>query len=83
MAVLGLTDLAGHVAGGAVGGVAEPDPAPYRIAAARAGVPTDRCLFVDGSLENAEAAVALGMTGVHVREPAGLHGPFGLIRAEA
>ncbi|CAM5472069.1 hypothetical protein SATRM34S_03208 [Streptomyces atroolivaceus] len=50
---------------------------------ARAGVPVDRCLFVDDSGENVDAAVALGMTGVRFSEPADLHEPFGLIRAEA
>ncbi|MGW1777175.1 hypothetical protein [Streptomyces sp. NPDC002104] len=36
----------------------------------------DRCLFIDDRLENIEAAEALGMTGVHYREPADLHGPL-------
>ncbi|MFH8756217.1 HAD-IA family hydrolase [Streptomyces atroolivaceus] len=83
LAALGLTDLAHHVVSSAVEGVAKPDPAIYRIAAARAGVPVDRCLFVDDSGENVDAAVALGMTGVRFSEPADLHEPFGLIRAEA
>ncbi|MFD6276602.1 HAD-IA family hydrolase [Streptomyces sp. NPDC060209] len=83
LAALGLTGLAHHVVSSAVEGVAKPDPAIYRIAAARAGVPMDRCLFVDDSRENVDAAVALGMTGVHFREPADLHVPFGLIRSEA
>ncbi|WP_238441809.1 HAD-IA family hydrolase [Streptomyces pratensis] len=83
LAALGLTGLAHHVVSSAVEGVAKPDPAIYRIAAARAGVTMDRCLFVDDSPENVEAAVALGMTGVHFREPADLHGPFALIRGEA
>ncbi|MFI2777830.1 HAD family hydrolase [Streptomyces sp. ALB3] len=83
LAALGLTDLADHVVSSAVEGVAKPDPALYRIAAARAGVPMDRCLFVDDSRENVAAAVALGMTGVRFREPADLHAPFGLILEEA
>nr|PPQ62433.1 hydrolase [Streptomyces sp. QL37] len=83
LAVLGLADIAHHVVSSAVEGVAKPDPAIYRIAAARAGVPMDRCLFVDDSRENVEAAVALGMTGVHFREPADLHGPFGITPGEA
>ncbi|WP_405664739.1 HAD-IA family hydrolase [Streptomyces sp. NBC_01166] len=83
LASLGLTDLAHHVVSSAVEGVAKPDPAIYRIAAARAGVPMDRCLFVDDSRENVDAAVALGMTGVHFREPADLHGPFGITPGEA
>lgn len=83
LAALGLTDLAHHVVSSAVEGFAKPDPALYRIAAARAGVPMDRCLFVDDSRENVDAAVALGMTGVHFREPADLHRPFGLGPGEA
>ncbi|MFJ3701629.1 MULTISPECIES: HAD-IA family hydrolase [unclassified Streptomyces] len=83
LAALGLTDLAHHVVSSAVEGVAKPDPAIYRIAAARAGVPMGRCLFVDDSAENVAAAVALGMTGVCFREPADLHGPFGLIPQKA
>ncbi|MFJ8865406.1 HAD family hydrolase [Streptomyces sp. NPDC102473] len=81
LAVLGLTDLADHVVSSAVEGVAKPDPALYRIAAGRAGVPMDRCLFVDDSRENVDAAVALGMTGVHFREPADLRAPFGRVHA--
>ncbi|WP_405693164.1 HAD family hydrolase [Streptomyces sp. NBC_01185] len=78
LAALGLTDLADHVVSSAVEGFAKPDPALYRIAAGRAGVPMDRCLFVDDSRENVAAAVALGMSGVHFREPADLPGPFSL-----
>ncbi|WP_329420425.1 HAD-IA family hydrolase [Streptomyces sp. NBC_01693] len=83
LAALGLTDLAHHVVSSAVEGVAKPDPAIYRIAAARAGVPMDRCLFVDDSRENIDAAVALGTTGVHFRQPSDLHGPFGIDRGES
>ncbi|MFE0046373.1 HAD-IA family hydrolase [Streptomyces albireticuli] len=72
LAALGLTDLADHVVSGARVGVAKPDPVIYGMAAARAGVSPDRCLFVDDVRENVEAAVALGMTGVHYREPADL-----------
>ncbi|MER5630397.1 HAD-IA family hydrolase [Streptomyces nitrosporeus] len=77
LALLGLTGLAHHVVSSALEGVAKPDPAIYRIAAARAGVPVDRCLFVDDRQENVDAAVALGMTGVLFREPDGLRGLFG------
>ncbi|MGW6709986.1 HAD family hydrolase [Streptomyces sp. NPDC054956] len=73
---LGLTDLADHVVSSARVGVAKPDRKIYEIAADRAGVRPHRCLFIDDRLENVEAAVALGMTGVHYREPADLHGPL-------
>lgn len=51
----------------------------YEIAAEQAGVAMDRCLFVDDRLENINAAVRLGMTGVHYREPADLRGSLGLL----
>ncbi|MEV7991818.1 HAD-IA family hydrolase [Streptomyces sp. NPDC086077] len=69
---LGLSDLADHVVSSARVRLVKPDPRIYRIAADLAGVPLDRCLFVDDSLENTEAAAALGMTPVHFREPADL-----------
>ncbi|BFP54158.1 hypothetical protein SCMC78_39650 [Streptomyces sp. CMC78] len=77
LALLGLTDLADAVVSSAVEQVAKPDPAIYRIAAERAGVPAARCLFVDDRQENVDAAVALGMTGVRFREPADLRAALG------
>ncbi|MFI5766281.1 HAD family hydrolase [Streptomyces sp. NPDC051563] len=76
LAALGLSDLADHVVSSARVGVAKPDREIYEIAAGRAGAAMDRCLFIDDRLENIEAAEALGMTGVHYREPADLHGPL-------
>ncbi|MGW7020233.1 HAD-IA family hydrolase [Streptomyces decoyicus] len=69
---LGLADFSGHVVSSARLGVAKPDREIYEVAAERAGVALDRCLFVDDRLENVEAAVALGMVGVHYGEPADL-----------
>lgn len=69
---MGLADLADHVVSSARVGVAKPDREIYEIAAGRAGVALDRCLFVDDRLENIEAAVGLGMTGVHYRQPGDL-----------
>lgn len=69
---LGLTDLAHSVVNSSHVGVAKPDPRIYEIAVGRAGVTADRCLFVDDTRENVDAAVALGMTGVHHRDPADL-----------
>ncbi|MCZ1010252.1 HAD family hydrolase [Streptomyces lydicus] len=79
LAALGLTDLAHHVVSSARVGVAKPDRKIYEIAAERAGVAMNRCLFVDDRLENIEAATALGMTGLHYREPADLRGPLGFL----
>ncbi|GKQ33748.1 HAD family phosphatase [Streptomyces sp. A012304] len=69
---LGLTELADHVVNSARVGLAKPDPRIFELAAARAGVRPERCLFVDDTLENVEAAAALGMTAVHFREAADL-----------
>jgi putative hydrolase of the HAD superfamily len=79
---LGLADLADHVVSSARVGVAKPDPLIYEIAAERAGVAVHRCLFVDDRQENVDAAVSLGMTGVHYREPADLRAVLDLLPEE-
>ncbi|MEU0099047.1 HAD-IA family hydrolase [Streptomyces sp. NPDC006267] len=83
LALLGLTDLADAVVSSAVEQVAKPDPAIYRIAAGRAGVPPARCLFVDDRQENVDAAAALGMRGVLYREPGDLREALGPCAEEA
>lgn len=75
--VLGLADLADEVVSSARVGIAKPDPRIFEIAADRAGVPAARCLFVDDTLENVEAAAALGMRAVHFREPEDLRRALG------
>lgn len=45
-------------------GMAKPDPAVFRLAAARLGVAPAECVFVDDWDDNVAAAVALGMRGV-------------------
>ncbi|MFE9647498.1 HAD-IA family hydrolase [Streptomyces sp. NPDC006365] len=79
LALLGLADFADHVVSSARVRVAKPDRKIYEIAAGQAGVAVDRCLFVDDRLENVEAAVGLGMTGVHYREPADLREALGVL----
>ncbi|MEU3568715.1 HAD-IA family hydrolase [Kitasatospora sp. NPDC036755] len=69
LASLGLTDLADAVVNSSRVGSAKPDRRIYEIAVERAGVAPERCLFVDDRRENVDAAVALGMTGVHYRGP--------------
>lgn len=44
--------------------IAKPDPRIYRIAAARAGVAAEGCLFVDDSYLNVEGATSIGMHGI-------------------
>lgn len=69
---LGLSDLADDVVNSARVGIAKPDPRILELAAARAGVRPERCLFVDDGPENVEAAAALGMRAVRYRGPADL-----------
>lgn len=66
---LGLTHFADDVISSALVGFAKPDPRIYQIAAERAGVAPERCLFVDDTPSHVEAARALGMTGVHYTRP--------------
>ncbi|MFC9248147.1 HAD family hydrolase [Streptomyces sp. NPDC057136] len=82
LTALGIDDLADHVVSSAREGVAKPDRAIYETAAARAGVPVNRCLFVDDRQENVDAAVALGMTGVLYRELAHLYAPLSALLAD-
>ncbi|MFK0252305.1 HAD family hydrolase [Streptomyces sp. NPDC090445] len=79
LVTLGLADLAHHVVSSARVGIAKPDRRIYEIAAERAGVAVPRCLFVDDRAENVEAAVAIGMTGVHYRELADLSAVLGFL----
>lgn len=72
LAGLGLAQLADHVVSSARVGVAKPDPRIYAIAVEHAGVAAERCLFVDDSRANVDAALALGMSALHYRVPADL-----------
>ncbi|MEV6944406.1 HAD-IA family hydrolase [Streptomyces sp. NPDC051172] len=72
LTALGLADLADEVVNSARVGLAKPDPRIYRLAAGLAGVRPERCLFVDDTEENTEAAAALGMHPVHFRTAADL-----------
>lgn len=46
-------------------GTRKPDPAIYRLAAERLGLPCHACVFVDDLRRNLEPARALGMTVIH------------------
>jgi putative hydrolase of the HAD superfamily len=50
-------------------GLHKPQPEIYRLAAARLGVPPQRCVFVDDLRENCAAAEAVGMTAILHRDP--------------
>ena len=73
---LGLGRYVDAIVGSARLGVAKPDPGIYLAAAAEAGVPPERCLFVDDSAANVAAARALGMTGHHFTGVPGLRAVF-------
>lgn len=72
VARLGLAGQVDAIVNSARVGAAKPDPAIYEAAAERAGVPPHRCLFVDDSVENTDAACALGMTAHHFTGAPGL-----------
>lgn len=72
LAGLGVLDHVDELVNSAEVGVAKPEPTIYRVAAERAGVPVDACVFVDDREPNVIAAENLGMTGVLYREFADL-----------
>ncbi|MCZ0983020.1 HAD-IA family hydrolase [Streptomyces diastatochromogenes] len=49
-------------------GLAKPDPAIYRLALERMGLPAERCVFVDDHAVNLPPAAALGISTVHVTD---------------
>jgi putative hydrolase of the HAD superfamily len=53
-------------------GSAKPGHEIYRKALQRLGVDTGECLFIDDAQENVDAAVAVGMRGIHFRDAAQL-----------
>ena len=61
-------------------GFAKPDPRIYAYAAQYVGAAPNRCLFVDDSLGNVEAARAAGMHAVHFRTVADLESALGADR---
>lgn len=77
LATLGLADATDAVVNSARVGVAKPDERIYRIAADRAGVPVEDCLFVDDTAANVRAAEALGMRGLVYTDPASLAAALG------
>ncbi|MFJ3818790.1 HAD-IA family hydrolase [Streptomyces sp. NPDC090056] len=49
-------------------GLAKPDPAIYRLALERIGLPAERCVFVDDHEVNLPPAAELGITTVHATD---------------
>ncbi|MBI3457941.1 MAG: HAD family phosphatase [Candidatus Rokubacteria bacterium] len=64
---LGIEDLFDEIISSAEVGVAKPDPAIYRLAAERLGLPPEACVFVDDFEANVVAARHTGMSALHFR----------------
>ncbi|MGW2571819.1 HAD family hydrolase [Streptomyces sp. NPDC001537] len=77
LTALGLADLADEVVNSARVALAKPDPRIYRLAADLAGTRPERCLFIDDTEENTEAAAALGMHTLHFHTAADLERALG------
>lgn len=52
--------------------LAKPDPRIYAVMLEQIGEPAERCLFIDDSLKNVEAAKALGFQTIHYTSPEAL-----------
>ncbi|PSK88938.1 putative hydrolase of the HAD superfamily [Murinocardiopsis flavida] len=77
LAALGIADAFDGVLNSSRLGAAKPDPRVYRAAAALAGVPVGRCLFLDDAPRNVRAAHAAGMPAVLFRRPDDLRRALG------
>jgi putative hydrolase of the HAD superfamily len=64
---LGIYDLFDVVVCSAEVGMAKPEPAIYRLAAERVGVPPEACVFIDDHEPNVVAAGEVGMRGILFR----------------
>lgn len=66
-----IADAFDHLLISAEVGLVKPDPRIYRLALERAGdLPAERAVFLDDFVENVEGARAVGLLGVHFRNPA-------------
>lgn len=64
---LGIADLFDAVVCSAEVGMAKPEPAIYRLAAERLGLPPEACVFIDDHEPNVAAAGQVGMRGLFYR----------------
>jgi putative hydrolase of the HAD superfamily len=64
----GLTELVDEVVNSSDIGVAKPDPAFYKVALERTQSSAAQALYIDDSLQNCEAARALGICAIHFRD---------------
>lgn len=79
----GLTNTIDHVINSARVRTAKPDPRIFHLAAATAGVPLNRCLFIDDTNANVTAARTLGMTAINYRHPTQIQRALGLPDTDA
>jgi putative hydrolase of the HAD superfamily len=68
---LGVDHLFDAIVSSAEEGLAKPEPAIYRLAAERVGVPPEACVFIDDYDANVRAAEAVGMQGIVYRADRG------------
>jgi epoxide hydrolase-like predicted phosphatase len=50
-------------------GMRKPEERIFLLASERLGLPPDQCVFIDDIKANVEAATAIGMAGIHHRDP--------------
>ena len=65
----GFLDWFGDIVVSGEEGLIKPNPEIFEILLARIGFTADRCVFIDDSLKNIEAARALGFHVIHFRDP--------------
>jgi 2-haloacid dehalogenase len=63
-----LDEFDGVLVSGTVG-LVKPDPAIYQLLVERHDVDVKRCVFIDDSLRNVEAAARLGFDAIHFQSP--------------
>lgn len=60
-------------------GMMKPDPRIFRLLLDRHGLRAGDCVFIDDNAKNAAAADALGIHGIHFRDPASLRRDLGAL----
>ncbi|MBL7014203.1 MAG: HAD family phosphatase [Candidatus Marinimicrobia bacterium] len=66
-------------------GLRKPDPAIYHKACAMAKTLPERCIFIDDLKENIDAAISVGMNGIHFKNVDQLKNelePFGVLKIQ-
>jgi len=74
-----LNDFDGIVVSG-IEGLIKPDPAIYRLLMQRYSIDPSRTVFIDDRIENVEAALGLGLKGIHFVEPEAVRAALHVLR---